>query len=268
MNNPPILFDHVLKTRRATRVRDDALFLHDLMIDECKERIETVNKTFSTPLIIGWQVDYWYRRLGLDAKCRIYCENLDLGVGQYDLIIHAMALHWANDPVGQLIQMRRALRPDGLMLLVCFGAGSLAVLRGAIAQAETTVLDGLSPRIAPLADIRDLGGLLQRAGLALPVVDKISQQVQYDDTYALIADLRAMNETNIMCDRHKVLLPRCFWGAVDAAYPRAQNGKIVAGFELMALTGWAPADNQPVPLRRGSAQMRLADALNTTEKNL
>ena len=128
----------------------------------------------------------------------------------YDLIIHAMGLHWANDPVGQLIQMKRALIPDGLVISVFFGGQTLSELRISFAYAEAKILNGISPRIAPMGEIRDLGGLLQRAGLALPVADNIKFDVSYETPLQLMHDLRGMAETNIIIDRSRKTMTKKF----------------------------------------------------------
>ncbi len=128
-------------------------------------------------------------------------DVLPLAAETHDLVVHALALHWANDPVGQLVQARRALRPDGLFLAALFGGETLDELRAALAEAEVEALGGLSPRVAPMGEIRDLGGLLQRAGFALPVADSRSFDVSYPTPVHLMRDLRAMGETNVMRDR-------------------------------------------------------------------
>lgn len=179
-----------------------------------------------------------------------------------------MALHWANDPVGQLIQARRALRPDGLLLCVTFGGRTLSELRAAMAEAEASVTGGLSPRVLPMGEIRDLGALLQRAGFALPVADNLTQHVDYESPLSLFRDLRAMGETNALADRHRKPMSRKLleeaFRVYATAFP-AGSGRIRATFELVFLTGWAPAATQQTPLRPGSARVRLAEALGTHE---
>jgi hypothetical protein len=196
---------------------------------------------------------------------------LDLAPGTHDLVIHAMALHWAADPVGQMVQARQALKPDGLFLGVCFGGQTLAELRAALATAEAEVTGGLSPRVLPMAEIRDWGGLLQRAGLALPVADALCQNVAYRDLQRLYADLRAMGERNALAARRRVAPPRALFARtaqIYAAHHSSHNGHLRATFELIFLTGWAPDASQPQPLRPGSAKARLADALGVAESPL
>jgi SAM-dependent methyltransferase len=182
-----------------------------------------------------------------------------------------MALHWANDPVGQLVQCRRALRPDGLLLALFFGGQTLHELRSALASAEAEVTDGLSPRVLPMGEIRDLGALLQRAGLALPVADSFTQTVSYRDAFHLMRDLRAMGEGNALASRLRRPSRRAVLLRAAQIYAEAHagpDGRIPATFEILCLTGWATHDSQQKPMRPGSAQARLADALNTAEMPL
>ena len=193
---------------------------------------------------------------------------LDLEEAAHDLVVHALALHWADDPVGQLIQARRALKPDGLFLGVCFGGQTLQELRRVLAETESRNRSGLSPRIAPMGEIRDLGALLQRAGLALPVADSLTVPVAYAGIRGLIRDLRAMGETNALAARDRRPLSRADLALAETIYAEhftALDGRIAATFEFVFLTGWAPAPDQPQPLRPGSASHRLADALGTDE---
>ncbi len=266
---PPLLFDHDALAKRRERANGTAWFLHDQAIDMIHERLSEVNRQFTKIAIVGFRASEWAEALKLNAKCVPDSDILDLAEGQYDLIIHAMGMHWANDPIGQLVQMRRALSPDGLMIAAFFGGQTLSELRIAFAQAEADILGGLSPRIAPMGEIRDLGGLLQRAGLALPVADNISLNVTYENALELMHDLRAMGETNVMLARHKTPMSRALLNAMTAQYQNhfTEQSRIYATFELIFLTGWAPSADQQKPLQPGSAQTRLADALGTLEKD-
>jgi hypothetical protein len=183
-------------------------------------------------------------------------------------VVHGLALHWANDPVGQLVQARRALRPDGLMIAALFGGETLAGLRAALAEAEIATIGGLSPRVAPMGEVRDLGGLLQRAGFALPVADSQPFDVSYPSVVELMRDLRAMGETNVMRDRLRRPTRREMLARAAALYAeRFGDGgdRVLARFEVIFLTGWAPAPGQPQPLRPGSAKARFADALRVPD---
>ncbi|MCE8418909.1 methyltransferase domain-containing protein [Rhodovulum sulfidophilum] len=266
MTRPPDLTDRqALALHRARALKaGPALFLHEAAADEIKERLIEVNRTFTAPAVVTPFADAWQ---GLLPGARLVPaeETLDLAPGAHDLVIHALALHWANDPVGQLIQCRRALKPDGLFLGVMFGGRSLQELRAVLAEAEAATLGGLSPRVLPMAEIRDLGALLQRAGLALPVADCAEFSVTYQSAYHLMRDLRAMGETNALAARHRRTAPRRLFS--DAARRYAEfhtmpDGRIPATVEMIYLPGWAPAETQPQALKPGSARMRLADALN------
>ncbi|MFD0910346.1 methyltransferase domain-containing protein [Ruegeria arenilitoris] len=268
--NAPSLFDRKALAAHRARISDEALFLHHAAMDEVQDRLSMVNKSFTAPAIVTPCPDIWAPVL---PGARVVADDdvLDLKPAAHDLVVHAMALHWANDPVGQLIQCVRALQPDGLLLVVCLGGETLHELRAALGQAEVEVTGGLSPRVAPMAELRDLGALLQRAGFALPVADKVPLTATYRDLWHLMRDLRAMGETNAMTQRLKHPSRRALFSRaqeVYAAHFTSPEGRLAATFELICLTGWAPDASQPKPLRPGSAQMRLADALGTKEGKL
>jgi SAM-dependent methyltransferase len=258
----------LIRNRNRAR-RDPAMFLHQAAADELKDRLEMVNKSFKDMAIITGFADFWQNAFP-QATCRADDEVLDLPEAGFDLILHAMALHWANDPVGQLIQARRALRPDGLLLAVFFGGETLHELRASLAQAEAEVVGGLSPRIAPMGEIRDLGALLQRAGFALPVADSIPLKVSYKSPRHLMHDLRAMGETNALSGRPRKMTRPALMARAEQIYTQAFGDKdrINATFELIILTGWSPDESQQKPLRPGSATTRLAQALGTHEAPL
>ena len=246
------------------------MFLQQAAADEIEDRLSVVNKSFTAPVIVSAFPQVWGALLP-EAKLVPEGEVLALTPGAHDLVIHAMGLHWANDPVGQLIQCRRALRPDGLLQVVAFGGQTLHELRACLGQAEAEITGGLSPRVAPMAELRDLGGLLQRAGLALPVADSQPLTVEYADAWALMRDLRSMGEANALSGRlrrptRRAVLSRA--AELYAAHFTAPSGRVTATFDLIFLAGWAPDDSQPKPLRPGSAQQRLADALNSREEPL
>ena len=197
-------------------------------------------------------------------------DVLPFGERTLDLALSMFELHWANDPVGHLIQLRRALRPDGPMIAALFGGQTLAGLREALAEAEVEVSGGLSPRVAPMAEIRDLGALLQRAGFAMPVADAERIDVDYASALHLMRDLRAMGETNILAERRRVPMRRAMlMRAVEIYADRhgAAAGRVGASFEIVVLTGWAPAADQPRPKAPGSATRRLADVLGAEEQS-
>lgn len=270
MQQPPSLFDRTALAAHRARAagRDaEAWFLHEQAAALVSERLEEINRTFTKIAVVGWKPEIW-GALGPEVRAVADDELLDLTENSCDLIVHAMSLHWANDPVGQLVQMRRALKPDGLTIAVFFGGQTLHQLRIALAEAESAVAGGLSPRVAPMGDIRDLGGLLQRAGFALPVADHVEFNVSYETPLHLMHDLRAMGETNALAGRRRNPLRRDVLSAALAAYQTHfadTEGRVTATFDLMFLTGWAPSADQQKPLRPGSAQARLAEALGTVE---
>lgn len=270
MTSAPPLFDrHALSARRA-RLRDDSLFLHRAALDEAQDRLSLVKRIFTSPAVVTPVPEVW-RAAFPGAHIVADDDTLALAPGAHDLVIHAMCLHLANDPVGQLIQCRRALKEDGFLLAFLLGGETLHELRAVLGQAEAEVTGGLSPRIAPMGEIRDLGALLQRAGFALPVADSVTLTAEYRDLTHLMHDLRGMGETNVLTNRLRHPTRRAVFaraGALYAEHFATPSSRLRASFELVSLTGWAPSDSQPKPLRPGSAQMRLADALKTAETKL
>jgi len=266
----PTLFDRPALAAHRCRVRDDALFLHNAAVEEAQDRLAMVNRTFTSTAIVTPFADVWAKAMP-EARLVADTDTLDLDEAAHDLVIHAMCLHWTNDPVGQLIKCRRALREDGLLIALLLGGQTLQELRAVLGQAEIEETGGLSPRIAPMGEIRDLGALLQRAGLNLPVADSLTLTAQYRDLRHLMHDLRAMGETNALTGRLRRPSRKSIFDRAEALYRdhfSDQEGLIPASFEIVGLTGWAPSDSQPKPLRPGSAQARLADALKTTETKL
>ena len=271
MTTPTQLTDTAALTQHRQRAKTaPALFLQEDVADEVEERLNEVNRTFTNPAIVTGFPELWAGR-PIKAKIVADDETLALTPGAHDLVIHALCLHWANDPVGQLIQCQRALAPDGLFIGALFGGQTLYELRGALAEAEIALTGGLSPRVAPMGEIRDLGALLQRAGFALPVADSTKRQVSYRDTAHLMRDLRGMGETNALAARRRKTPPRQLFTEAARIYESTYadaSGRIPATFEIVYLTGWAPDASQQKPLRPGSAQSRLADALGTDETPL
>ncbi len=195
-------------------------------------------------------------------------EWLPFAEGVFDLVVSNLSLHWVNDLPGALIQIRRTLAPDGLLLATMLGGDTLTELRRALIEAELEIAGGVSPRLSPFADARDAAGLLQRAGFALPVVDSDTLTVTYDSAFKLLADLRGMGETQAGLNRNPRPPPRALWAETARRYHglfAGPDGRIPATFQVITLTGWAPAASQPKPLRPGSAAARLAAALGTAE---
>jgi len=228
-----------------------------------------VKRSFTRPAVVTGCPEVWadWRN---EATLVADSETLDLEAGAHDLVLHAMTLHWADDPVGQLIQCRRALAPDGLFLAAFPGGQTLHELRACLGQAESEIMGGLSPRIAPMTDLRDAGGLLQRAGFALPVADSVPLRVSYETPFHLMRDLRAMGEANALEARLRRTPARALFTRAAELYAAhfSEGDRVIATYEIVVLTGWAPDDSQPQPLRPGSARTRLADALGTDETPL
>lgn len=238
--------------------------LHRLAADEIEDRLAEVNRSFTAPVIVSGFPAFWTQRFPQALQVP---DDEVLALGQHDLIVHAMALHHADDPVGQIVQCARALKPDGLFLAVMPGGETLAPLRAALARAEVDLTGGLSPRILPMAELRDAGGLLARAGLALPVADAVRYPLSYRNAFHLMAELRAMGEGNALDGRLRHPTRRGVMARAaeqyDAANPDPKHpGRVRAELELIFLTGWAPAPTQQQPLRPGSARMPLSAALN------
>ena len=267
MSNPPTLFDRRALEARRTRAicQGPALFLQQEAAFEISERLKDINRAFTNIAVVTGFAELWQEEFP-QATVVPDDDVLALETQRFDLVIHAMCLHQSNDPVGQLVQCQRALRPDGVFIAALFGGQTLTELRAALSQAEVEVTGGLSPRISPMVDIRDAGALLQRSGFALPVADADPRQVSYANTTALMHDLRAMGEANALADRDKRIPPRTLFTKLEAIYPKTAD-RVVATFEMLYLTGWAPDASQQKPLRPGSAKARLADALKTVEMN-
>ncbi len=257
-----------LHRRRAFRKRNTPLFLHQAALRDIRLRLADVQREFGRVAIVTGSPDFWKSAF---PQAEICCdeEPIRFQHQEYDLVLHAMALHWSDDPVGQLIQCRRVLRPDGLLLCVFFGEDTLIELRTSLLQAEVEIVGGASPRVAPMTSLSDCGALLQRARFALPVADRVALSVSYPSIWTLMHDLRHMGESNALHSRLRVPPHRNLFAVAEENYRKQftdNKGKLRATFDLMFLTGWAPAESQPKPLRPGSATKRLSDALNTVEQ--
>jgi SAM-dependent methyltransferase len=279
---PPRIFDPLVYRARRTRAARGAgdLFLAENAAGHLAERLAAINRCFGDALDINSRqrifatlrpfAENWLRTgFAWEAPSVIADEEaLPFADGNFDLVTSVLSLHAVNDLPGTLIQIRRALRPDGLFMGAMFGGETLQELRVAFAAAEAEILGGISPRVAPFGDVRDLGGLLSRAGFALPVADVERTIVRYRDLARLFADLRALGETNALAGRSRnVLSPRVL-DAVTREYSQRfidSEGRFLATFDIVFLTGWAPHESQQKPLLPGSAKTRLADALGAKE---
>jgi SAM-dependent methyltransferase len=283
---PPPLFDRSLIRRRLTRAsKAPANFLLERVAEDFEERLRLVSRSFPRALDLGTpgpeiaevlrkvpqRLVFRAAPLGPAVSAIADEEVLPFAAASFDLIASALSLQWANDLPGILIQIRRALAPDGLFLAALVGGQSLTELRTALTTAEAELIGGASPRVAPFADVRDLGRLLQRAGFALPVTDIEPVIVRYASMFALMQDLRAMGATNALTVRSRVPLRRAVLLRAAEIYAGRfsdADGRVRATFEIVWLSGWAPHESQQKPLAPGSARMRLADALNVREEKL
>lgn len=283
----PDLFDQSALVRNLARAAEKGNlpgFLDDVAATELIDRFETISRTFSNIAIICHDAsriaDAVKPRLGDDATIkaispfsenRMFLDDPDLAVEAYDCIFAGPGLEWANDLPGSLTRLRQALKPDGVLLAAMLGGESLNELRTSWLQAETAVTGGASPRVAPFCDVRDAGGLLQRTGFALPVVDTDRLKVRYDNALAMIKDLKALGLSNALAERRRSMVTPGLMARVCAHYDNAfadPDNRVHATFQMIYLTGWSPHESQPKPLRPGSAKARLADALKVDERKL
>jgi len=270
---PPVLFDRGLLRTRQDRARrlGTASFLLDRVAEDMVERLDAVLRQFKHAADIGTAADQV--RLALAGRVEqlepidltaLKTETLPLQPQSLDLAVSALALQFVNDLPGVLAQIRRALKPDGLLLAAMIGGDTLSELRQSFAAAETECESGVSPRVAPFADLRDVGSLLQRAGLALPVTDVDRVVVRYDHAFALMADLRRMGATNILVERRRKPTRRATLSRMAQIYGERfadGDGRIRATFDVIWLSGWAPHQSQQQPLQPGSAKASLAAAV-------
>lgn len=269
----PRLIDRgTLRARQARALcGEPATFLLDRVAEDMRERLHAVLRDFKDVADVWTQGDIFrgmpsdrfasIARVGMfDAED----ETLPLAPESLDLALSALALHFANDLPGVLAQIRRALRPDGLFLAALLGGDTLTELRQSFAAAEVELEGGLSPRVLPFADLRDLGALLQRAGFTLPVADVDRVVVRYGDAFALMADLRRMGATNVLAERRRTPLRRSTLLRMAQIYGERfadADGRIRATFDIIWLSGWAPHASQQQPLKPGSAKASLEDAV-------
>jgi SAM-dependent methyltransferase len=284
----PVTFDRrLLRARRARAAAlEPATFLIERVADDLVGRLSAVLRPFELAVDLGTPSDAVRRRLvdrvgtviavdpiaahiaGERLRVAADEEALPFRDGSVDLAVSALALQFVNDLPGTLVQIRRALKPDGLLLAAMIGGESLCELRTAFAAAEAEIEGGVSPRVAPFADLRDVGALLQRAGFALPVTDVDRIIVRYASPLALMHDLRRMGAGNALIERRRVPLRRATLRRMLEIYGERNadaDGRIRATFEIVWLSGWAPHQSQQQPLAPGSAKRRLADALRTRE---
>jgi SAM-dependent methyltransferase len=277
-NTAPVLFDRALLRTRQTRALEQgsATFLLDRIVEDMDERLQAVLRTFENGADIatpGAALSHaLVKRVGTLVHVDVpdvESRGLALAPDSLDLVVSALALHFVNDLPGVMAQLRRALKPDGLLLAAMLGGDTLTELRQSFAAAEAELEAGISPRVAPFADLRDVGALLQRAGFALPVTDVDRIVVRYDNAFALMQDLRKMGATNVLVERRRTPTRRATLLRMAEIYAERfadSDGRIRATFDVIWLSGWAPHESQQKPLKPGSAKMRLADALKPPVK--
>jgi len=282
-------FDRVQLRRRRDRAAAN-FAAHSFLAREVSarlaERLDDINRCFPVAVKLGCNNDPLAAHLsGLNGiehliQCDLSPAMVANASGSYrvvadeewlpfasaslDLVISTLSLHWVNDLPGALIQIRRALRPDGLFLGAIFGGESLTELRQSLTRAETEIEGGISPRVAPFVEIRDLGALLQRAGFALPVVDRDTINVSYPDALTLMRELRGMGESNVLRERRPGFSRRSTMLTAAEHYREMfgdDSGRIPATFEVLYLAGWCPHESQQQPLKPGSGKVSLKTAL-------
>jgi SAM-dependent methyltransferase len=271
-NAAPILFDRpLLRARQKRAMRAPATFLLDRVAEDAAERLQAVLREFNNAADIGTPGDQLRNalagRLGQLARIDLpdsESEPLALQPEQLDLAVSALAFQFVNDLPGVLAQIRRALKPDGFLLAAMIGGDTLTELRQSFAAAEAELEGGVSPRVVPFADLRDVGALLQRAKFALPVTDVDRIVVRYASAFALMADLRRMGATNVLVERRRTPSRRATMLRMAQIYGERfadADGRIRATFDVIWLSGWAPHESQQRPLKPGSAKASLAEAV-------
>ena len=298
MSAPPRLFDRTLHRKRLDRAAKgypSADFLHRRAAEDIAERLAAIMRDFSVAVDLSArrggfrealaesgaaarvglviEADLSHAMLADRGGPRVVLdeERLPFAPASIGLIVSTLGLHWTNDVVGALVQVRQALKPDGLFVGALLGGQTLTELRQALVAAESEILGGAGSRVSPFADMQDAASLLQRAGFALPVADIDRVSVTYAHPLKLLGDLRQMGETSVLADRHPRGLTRTLLARAAEIYVERfgdADGRVPATFEIITLTGWAPHESQQQPLRPGSAKMRLADALGTVEHPL
>jgi SAM-dependent methyltransferase len=274
---PRLIDRRALRAHHVRALRGEpAWFLLDRVAEDMHERLHAVLRDFKDvaevwpPLGTVRTIPQGrYPSITAVGMFETEDERLPLAPQSIDLALSALALHFANDLPGMLAQIRRALRPDGLFLAALLGGDTLTELRQSFAAAEAELEGGLSPRVLPFADLRDLGALLQRAGFALPVADVDRVVVRYGDVFALMQDLRRMGATNALAERRRTPLRRRTLLRMAQIYGERfadADGRIRATFDIVWLSGWAPHESQQRPLKPGSAKASLADAVKGRKK--
>ncbi len=272
MTTPPRLFDPEQIARNLGRRRDTANFVRELVLDDLGERLSAYRRDFTRAILIGPDAATLPQTLhtanGSVAVQRVEAFSGDefptLPEAEQDLIVTLLHLQAVDDVPGHLVRLRRLLKPDGLLLAAFIGGDSLTELREAFLAADLQVLGGASARVAPMAQVRDAGALLQRAGFALPVADVETHRVRYADPFALMQELKALGASNPLADRPRRFATRTVLAAAAAAYAERDadpDGRVRATLDIIWLAGWVPHESQQQPLKPGSAKVSMKDVL-------
>lgn len=266
MTTAPQVFNRALYlARQAKATGDGKSLLQARVLDELLDRLALINRTFDHAVVIGPEFAPALRASGkfgaLDVRAASLDDNLALPAGSTNAVISLLDLQTVNDVPGYMAQVANALKPDGLALFAFFAGDSLRELREAWLAAEQAMRGGASPRVAPMIDLREAGGLLQRAGLALPVADVDRVTLRYGEALALMREIKSLGYANCLHGRsHGLTTPRLLFEAATACEADA-DGRIAMTIEIAWATAWKPHASQQQPLKPGSAKARLADAL-------
>lgn len=292
--DPTRIFDrrlHARRRARASRRYPDHSFLKQAAAEDIALRLSAINRRFDRVLDLGAHTGVLSAALTSDPSISDRLgdtvssdlspafvrpplgvaadeEALPFADASFDLIVSALSLHWVNDLPGALIQIRRALKPDGLFIGAVLGGRTLTELRQSLLAAEEEIRGGAANRISPFMDVIDGAGLLQRTGFAMPVADNDARTVRYANPLRLLDDLRGMGETSALASRGPALTRSILTRAMEIYAEQFSDSdrRIRATFEFVTLSGWAPGPDQPKPKRPGSATARLADALGVEER--
>jgi SAM-dependent methyltransferase len=275
MTTPPRLFDDVQIARNLARRQSRDNFVRDLVLDDLADRLGAYKRDFARAVLIGPDAETLPQTL-FTANGPVTMQRVEafsgaefpaLPEGEQDLVISLLHLQAVNDVPGHLARLRRVLKPDGLLLAAFLGGETLTELREALLTADLQVTGGASARVAPMAQVRDAGALLQRAGFALPVADVETHRVRYATPFALMAELKALGASNPLADRPRRLATRTLLAAAAQAYATRDadpDGRVRATLEIIWLAGWVPHESQQKPLRPGSATVSMKDVLGKT----
>lgn len=279
---------HLQNLNRAKIIAGEADdFLMKLTVEDMLERLSAINRTFDNAIALFGRTENLTDAMRASPQIKntlrveeeihvgaadhiVKGDDMRLEPNSVDLVLAPFGLHWANDLPGALIQLHQAIKPDGLLMAVLPGPDTLQELRDALLTAESDVTGGAAMRVDPFTDIRDAGGLLQRAGYALPVVDRDDLTVRYDTPFDLIDDLRKMGANGQFSASSPALLRETV-GRLLTVYAERYadaDGRLRATFSLISMSGWVPHESQQKPLKPGSAKSRMADALKVDEVKL